>query len=123
MMIATGLWSRDAGKDKPNASKADITNIDGGWPRVVGINDDSARTTSDAQPRSKDTVEIHVQKKTEQTARREVKKAQELDLANQWSRQEIQWEKERRRKANRSKKVKRKKKAAGEEGDAAEEIA
>jgi hypothetical protein len=42
--------------------------------------------------------------------RKESRRAEEVAMAEQWSRQEILWEKERRRKANRAKKSKRKKK-------------
>jgi hypothetical protein len=60
---------------------------------------------------------VHALDKAERkTARR---KAEE-DMAGQWSRQEILWEKERRRKANRAKKSKRKHRKGGEEGDEGE---
>lgn len=91
MMIATGAWSRET----PSASST---------------------TQSDRENRIANTT---LPEKPKKPSRKELRKTEELELAGKWSRQEIQWEKERRRKANRAKKSKRKKREAvdGRDGD------
>lgn len=80
-MIAVGSWSRE-GQAKPDSV-------------VAGDGSPLSSAKSEAE--------------TSVPSRKESRRAEEVAMAEQWSRQEILWEKERRRKANRAKKSKRKK--------------
>lgn len=105
LMIATGTWIReptskerktgsasnaDAVEDRPR--KADVV-----CPGQSSVQPEAPGSDAEPQPQPK-------------LSRKESRKKEETAIAEQYSRQEIQWEKERRRKANRAKKSKRRKK-------------
>ena len=131
MMVATGLWSReqpatragetDGGRFAPKATTVAVVEAENNVTR------ERDRLPAEVGQTAAERANEAPSPRGPKQARKAEKKAAELHLAGQWSRQEIQWEKERRRKVNRSKKVKKKKRAnqqGGEdpdtEGDGAE---
>ena len=105
LMIATGSWSRE----RPPSSKSDTASHE------------QSTTGSDYGEEVSAGTVASIPEGPPKASRKEIRKKEEVELAGKWSRQEIIWEKERRRKANRAKKSKRKKKAEDtEEGDEGE---
>jgi hypothetical protein len=104
-MIATGSWSRETIQSNKS---------------VTAPHNDSTHSSNHGEEVSGGIV-FSIPEKPQKASRKETRKKEEVELAGKWSRQEIIWEKERRRKANRAKKSKRKKRAEDtEEGDEAE---
>lgn len=104
-MIATGSWSRET----IPSNKSD-----------TAPHNDPIHSPNHGEKLSAG-IASSIPEEPLKASRKETRKKEEVELAGKWSRQEIIWEKERRRKANRTKKSKRKKRAEDtEEGDEAE---